>query len=921
VLEAPGQRALQPGQVSGLTVQISSSLLVLGALLGLCYGVLGVGVVLVQRSSRVVNLAHGQVGSFAAAVLVLLVLRYDVPYWLAAVIALLTGGLVGATIELLVVRRLVNAPRVVLLVATIGVLELLIAAQAALPDLSGKLAVFPLPLHRQVQIGSLRLTAPSLLVLVVIPALVLGLTLFLSRTPTGLALRAAADNRDAAVLAGVATARVSTVVWALAGVTATISVALIDPLLGTTPQAQAEALGPSLLLRSLTAALIGGFTSLPRTLAGGVVVGVTEVLLSANLPTQRGLVDVVLLGIVLVAVLVVRDKDSRASDVALLGAAASPRVPAASAGLLARRNGLLALLLVGGALAIVPVFGPTAETLTGLSGGLLKTVVALSLVVLTGWAGQLSLGQMTLFGVGSTVSALLVNRGVPFWAAVVEGALAGVVVAPLVGLPALRVRGLSLALTTLALAVAGQSWFFTRPLLGGQGTPLPVVRPSAIRSNGTYFELCLGLLALVVVGLLRLRAAGVGRVLIAVRGNEDRAAALTLSPAVAKLSAFALSGGIAALAGGLFAGLKGTTTTAEYGPYASLQILTVVALGGLGSVGGTLVGAGYVFGAPLLLGGSPSDQFVAAGTGLLLVLLYLPGGLGGLLERLQGLLVRDTDVVDPVRTPLQVRERLITEGPVLLASSIVVEIGGRRILDGVDLRLAEGEVLGLIGANGAGKSTLLDVLAGRRVPTSGSVLLRGQDVTALPPQQRARLGMGRVFQDARLFEDLTVLETLAVAVEGRRRTELIPSLLALPPARRMERATQADAAEVLTYLNLGPFAHRRVAQLSTGIRRVLELGCLLAQDADVLLLDEPTAGLAQAEVEAFAPLLMQVRTELRASIVLVEHDVPLVVALADRLQALALGTTLAEGLPEAVRDDPAVVEAYLGTGRAVQRSR
>lgn len=902
-------------------MQISASLLVLGALLGLCYGVLGVGVVLVQRSSRVVNLAHGQIGSFAAAVLVLLVLRYDVPYWLAAGIALLAGGLIGSAVELLVVRRLVNAPRVVLLVATIGVLELLIAAQAALPDLSGKLAVFPLPLHRQVTTGSLQLTAPSLLVLVVIPALVLGLTLFLSRTPTGLALRAAADNRDAAVLAGVPTARVSTIVWALAGVTATVSVCLIDPLLGTTPQAQAEALGPSLLLRSLTAALIGGFTSLPRTLAGGVVIGVTEVVLSANLPTQRGLVDVVLLGLVLVGVLVVRDNDSRASDVALLGAAASPRVPAATSSLLARRNGQLALVVAGTSLALVPVVSPSAATLTALSAGLLKTVVALSLVVLTGWAGQLSLGQMTLFGAGSTVSALLVNRGVPFWAAVVEGALAGVVVALFVGIPALRVRGLSLALTTLALAVAGQSWFFTRPVLGGQGTPLPVGRPAGVRANGTYYEVCLVLLALIVLGLLRLRSTGIGRVLIAVRGNEDRAAALTLSPAVTKLSAFALSGAIAALAGGLFAGLKGTTTQGEYGPYASLQMLTVVALGGLGSVGGTLVGAAYVFGVPLLLGGSPSDQFVAAGSGLLLVVLYLPGGLGGLLERVQGLLVKDTDVVTPGRAPLVVRERVAVQGPVLAARSIVVDIGGCRILDGVDLTLGEGEVVGLIGANGAGKSTLLDVLAGRRIPTSGEVLLRGQGITALPPQQRARLGVGRVFQDARLFEDLTVLETVAVAVEGRRHSELIPSLLALPPARRLERATQVDAAEVLAYLNLGPFAHRRVAQLSTGIRRVLELGCLLGQDADVLLLDEPTAGLAQAEVEAFAPLLLQVQAELQASIVLVEHDVPLVVAIADRMQALSLGTTLAEGDPQMVRDDPAVIEAYLGTGRAVHRTR
>jgi ABC-type branched-subunit amino acid transport system ATPase component/ABC-type branched-subunit amino acid transport system permease subunit len=899
---------------------INAGLVVLGALLGLCYGVLGVGIVLVFRSTRVVNLAHGQIGSFAAAVFVLLKIRYDVPYWLAAVIALSIGALVGAAVEILIVRRLVRAPRVVLLVATIGVLELLIAAQAALPKITGRIPVFPLPLDRQVEVGSVLLPPGYLMVVIVVPALVLGLTLFLGRTPTGLAVRAAADNRDAAVLAGVPTARVSTIVWALAGVTATISVALIDPLLGTTPQQDAEALGPSLLLRALTAALLGGFTSFPRALAGGVAVGVVEVLLSANLPTQRGIVDVVLLFAVLIAVLVIRDRDSRSSDTTLLGAAASPPVPSRSAPFWVRRSGGLTLAVVGGALALVPLLGTSAADLTDLSDGLLKTIVALSLVVLTGWAGQLSLGQITLFGFGSTITALMVNRGVPFWAAVAEGTLTGVLVAGLVGLPALRVRGLSLALTTLALAVACFSWVFQRPLLGGQGTPLSVSRPSLVRGNGAYYELCLLVLALVVVGLVRLRGSGIGRVLIAVRGNEDRAAALTISPAIAKLSAFAVSGALAALAGGLFVGLKGTTTTTEYGPYASLQVLTVAALGGLGSVGGTLLGAAYIYGVPLLTGGSASDQFVAAGTGLLLVLLYLPGGLGALLDRLRGLLVREAPEELPQRTQLRVRDRVETEGPAIQAQSIVVEIDGRRILDGIDLLLGDGEVLGLIGANGAGKSTLLDVLAGRRLPTSGVVLLRGHDVTSMPPQKRARLGLGRVFQDARLFEDLTVEETIGVALEGRYRTELVPALLGLPPARRLERAARAEVEEVLSFLNLGGFAHRRIAQLSTGTRRVVELGCLLAQDADVLLLDEPTAGLAQREVEAFAPLLLQVKRELRASVLLVEHDVPLVIALSDRVQALALGETLAVGLPEEVRDDPRVVTAYLGTGRAVERS-
>jgi ABC-type branched-subunit amino acid transport system ATPase component len=259
--------------------------------------------------------------------------------------------------------------------------------------------------------------------------------------------------------------------------------------------------------------------------------------------------------------------------------------------------------------------------------------------------------------------------------------------------------------------------------------------------------------------------------------------------------------------------------------------------------------------------------------------------------------------------------------PAVEARGLVVAFGGRRALDGVDLVVAQGEVLGLIGANGAGKSTLLAAVSGFVRPAAGSVAVLGADVTRRSAADRARAGLGRVFQDARLFDDLTVRESVLVALEARERSELVPSLLTLPPSRAAERSKRALAEDVLDALGLGRFADAQVRTLSTGTRRVVELGCLLAQDARVLLLDEPTAGLAQREAEAFGPLLLRLRRDLDATLVVVEHDLPLVLGMSDRVQCLSAGRTIALGTPEQVRTDPEVVASYLGTdARAIARS-
>jgi ABC-type branched-subunit amino acid transport system ATPase component len=191
----------------------------------------------------------------------------------------------------------------------------------------------------------------------------------------------------------------------------------------------------------------------------------------------------------------------------------------------------------------------------------------------------------------------------------------------------------------------------------------------------------------------------------------------------------------------------------------------------------------------------------------------------------------------------------------------------------------------------------------------------------MPAQARARLGLGRTFQTARLFPELTVRETIEVALESRKRTGLLATAFVLPHQTRAERAKRAEAAEILTFLGLGRFAEHHIDDLSTGTRRIVEVAGLLAMSARVLCLDEPTAGVAQRETEAFGPLLLEVRRELGASMLVIEHDMPFIMGISDRVFCLEAGTIISEGSPAQVRNDPRVIASYLGTDeRAIARS-
>jgi ABC-type branched-subunit amino acid transport system ATPase component/ABC-type branched-subunit amino acid transport system permease subunit len=930
-----------------LTVRFD--IVAIGAMAGLGYAVLAAGLVVVYRATRVLNLAHGQIGAFAAVVLIELVHKVGLPYPVAIVAAIASGGVVGLVLERALVRPLERRNRLAVLVATIGVIQILLVATILMPKVIGK--QYPLPVHVSWELHGLVIRGEHVVLLVLGPLMLLGLGAFLRRSKFGLAIRAVAENRQAAQLAGISTDRVSSMVWVLAGVLAAVAGILTLPLTGGVAGTAAPALGPALLLRALTAGLAGGLNKLPRTIAAGIAIGVVEAVLFASYPTDAGLVDAVLLGAVLLLLLAQSRRSQDPSESIAYGIDVRPIPEHVRNHPVVRRLRRGSLLVVALVALLLPLVYSSSSQLFLLSRVPVYAMIGISIVVLTGWAGQLSLGQMAFAGVGAMGSAALASRGVPFGAAIAYVTIGGLVLAALVGAPALRLRGLLLTVATLGFAVAAATYFLRLDVLRTGTTAIVSVSPGSLgpidfESYRTTYYACVAALVMVILLAVRVRSTGVGRRLLAVEGNEEAAAAMSVSPAATKLTGFAIAGGIATFAGALLAGVLRTFQADVFSPEQSLQVLAMVVVGGIGSVLGAVLGAVYIVGVPAMFDSSATAQLATSGIGLLIVLRFVPTGLVGIVDNGRDRVLRRLGVdidgfVEPITAPIGVeddrQDRLrrihdrisgsvratpdaLSAGRPLDLQEVGVEIDGRTIVSAVDLHLDRGEIVGLIGANGAGKSTLMNAISGF-VPSSGAVLFEGEDISGLAPWRRSQLGIGRSFQSARLFPRLSVRECLQVALEAQRRSEVVPSILALPPSIRAERWNRERADELLHLLGLGERAEQPISALSTGTRRVVELGCLLAQRPRVILLDEPMAGIAQRETEAFAPLLLDVRDALGAAVLVIEHDLPLVMRISDRLYCMEAGAVIATGTPDEVRSDPRVVASYLGADeRAIARS-
>ena len=904
-----------------------------GVITGITYGLLAVGLVLAFRASRVVNFAHAQMGAFAAAVMELLAVRYHVPYVIAFALALLIGALIGGVTEATVVRRLRNTPKLMTAVATLGLGQFLLLLALAVNSSAQSSLLFPQPTFLpQFNIGALFVNHAYMGILTMGPVIVLGITIFLRRSKYGIAIRVAASNPNAARLAGIRAARMASLSWAIAGALSAFTAILIIP---SRTVVGGGDLGTSLLVRGLAAAVIARMESLPIALLSGVALGVLESEVALAAPNQGNLAEPVLLAVILTALLFQRNRGSRDEDAGSWSAIRSwpPVAPSLMRSALGRssRRGALAFALA--VAATIPLWATNATSFR-LTLLVAYAVVGLSIGIITGLGGQLSFGQFALAAVGAIVSVHVTASTGNFAMAFVLAGLAGAAVSIVIAIPALRVRGLLLAVTTLSFAVATQSWLLKQPFGFGSGAQAgrPIIAGHVLATSRQYFYVAL------VVGVAALWLArniwssAYGRKLRALRDNERQARAFTIGGFRTPLQAFALAGFIAGVGGAVYAHAFETLTSEAFPADYGVQLVAMTVIGGLALLAGPLLGALYIFGIPIFFhldaAGLATTSF-----GWLLLLLYLPGGLADVLRPIRDRFWRLVERFGPgddrsvAPSTVEIPERSLgapTTQPLTSSPPLPLSVaglqkayGGVTAVDNVSFAIEAGSTVGLIGPNGAGKTTIFEIIAGF-VRAEGTVSLGGVDLSRLSVEERARAGVIRSFQDSPLFPTLTVLESVTVAHERVLPARLAVSLLGL---RRGDARRVESARAIIASLGLERYADTPTGDLSTGTRRICELACLIALRPRILLLDEPSSGIAQRETEALGKLLKRIKDEYQFTLIVIEHDMPLIRSLADRLIALDAGSVIADGAPTAVLNDARVLESYLGSDqRAIDRS-
>ncbi len=580
------------------------------------------------------------------------------------------------------------------------------------------------------------------------------------------------------------------------------------------------------------------------------------------------------------------------------------------------RRGLIVAAVV---LLTAPLYADyTPFYLALLTEVLVFGLFALAFDVLLGHAGVLSLGHSAFLGVAAYTAGLLLARlGAPVELSVLAGATAGLATALLLGVFALRKRGVYLAMLTLALS---QVFYYIvlmwTPVTGGTDGlgNLPILylsEPLGLRLSKRPLTLYLVVATVVFVGMLvirRILRSPLGRVMRAVKANEQRAQACGYHTTRVKLVAFAISGFFSGLAGGLL------TVVLEFVPIENIHwsmsgtVLIMTLFGGTGTLLGPFLGSAVFIWLRDFVSKKLEYWEVFVGAAFILIVLFFPEGMVGTLRRLVGarLIVGAGPagaVAAPRAAPTVARAGGDGAGILLESHGLTREFGGLIAVNGVDFQVRRGELRAVIGPNGAGKTTFFNMLTGVLPPSRGRILFKGRDITRLPAHEVSRLGIARSYQVTNIFGDLTVFENVRIAAQSRLTTYTF-----WKDAEQLEELTRR-AEEILRLLGLEGKAHLPAAALSHGEQRYLEIGIALATDPEFLLLDEPTAGMSPEETRQTAAFIRKLAGQV--TIVLVEHDMEVVMGISDRITVLNYGQVLAEGTPAEIRENADVRRVYL----------
>ena len=591
----------------------------------------------------------------------------------------------------------------------------------------------------------------------------------------------------------------------------------------------------------------------------------------------------------------------------------------------------------------------------------INVILAMSLNLITGFCGQISLGHAAFYGIGAYAAALFTTAGGPVWVGVVLAMAVAGIFGLIVGLTSLRVRDDFLAITTMGVGFLFIGIVRQQEALGGEIGITGI--PDAGLGKPGYMLLTIFLAAMVIAFSIYVKRSWMGFAFDAIAADEDTARTVGIDAARFKLTAFILGTGIAGLAGALYAHHVKYVGIDGFGFVESISVLVMVIVGGIGSIWGVSIAAAVLSVLPLWLQFIADYKMLFYGVLLLLIMRFAPGGLDSLLRNIFGFLVayirrsptssrssltarraekpmpilaspRGSSAMEGSRkmpaTPAQwlgskdqppgptrdlMASGAVAAGPLLKVEDLSVNFGGVVALDQVWFSVDEGELVGLIGPNGAGKTTLLRVVTGAVRPTSGRVYMANRDISRLAVHSRARLGLGLSHQIARPFENMTVLGNVALAAGSANTSHPMVSIF------RMSRAEALEKAETfLDLVGIADAANAEVRELPLGYLKRLGVARALALEPRILLLDEPLAGLNHVEAKRMADTILRINADGLTTVV-IEHNLSEVVRISDRLTVLDNGRVLAEGDPGTVIANPAVRDAYMGSeGAAVAAS-